>query len=66
MKLVKRNVKYILYSKIDEIYHYLPSRGDSLVVSVSAFQAVRHGFAFQPGHTNDHPKDVSNFLPAWH
>ena len=37
-----------------------------LVVSVSASQTVGREFASRPGHTKDHHKNGTNFLPAWH
>ena len=37
-----------------------------LVVSVSASHTFGRGFAFLPGHTKDHHKNGTNYLPAWH
>ena len=34
--------------------------------SYSASHAVGRGFAPQPGHTKDHHKNGTNYLPAWH
>ena len=40
---------------------------DGLVVTMSAYYAVGHGFASQPCHTKDHHnKNGTNCLPAWH
>ena len=41
-------------------------RQDGLVVSVSASHAVGHGFALWLGYTEDHYKNGTNCLPAWH
>ena len=37
-----------------------------LVVSMSTSQAVSCGFTPLTGHTKDHHKNGTNFLPAWH
>ena len=37
-----------------------------LVVSVSDSHTVGRGFASRPGHTEDHHKNGTNCLPAWH
>ena len=37
-----------------------------LVVSVSTSHNVGHEFTSRPGHTNDHHKNGTNCLPAWH
>ena len=37
-----------------------------LVVSVSAPHTVGREFASWPGHTNDHHKNGTDCLPAWH
>ena len=37
-----------------------------LVVSVSASHTLGREFASRPGHTKDHYKNGTNFLPAWH
>ena len=41
-------------------------RQDGLVVGMSASHVVGHGFVPWLGHTEDHHKNGTNCLPAWH
>ena len=51
--------------EITRLITYVPYRVGS-VVSVSASHTVGRGFASRSVHTNDHHKNGTNCLPAWH
>ena len=45
---------------------YLQLPRDGLVVSMFASHTVGHGFTPRPGHTKDHNRNGTKWLPPWH
>ena len=57
---------HLLYKIIHiKAQSFLP-RHDGLVICMSAFHKVGHGFASQSGHTKDHHKNGTDCLHALH
>ena len=60
------HIRFHIYCDIKVNCKAVDRVGVCLLVIVSASRALGHGFPHQPGHTKDHHKNGTNFLPAWH
>ena len=58
-------ILYLWFNNIFIVFIFLPHRV-GLMVGVSTSRAVGRGFVPRSGHTEDHHKNDTNCLPAWH